>query len=90
MPECGKGCVHYPPSSSKGKPCGYCDPSVPEMNCYQQKSRGRPKKPDALRQEYRVRLNNEQRAQLKTLASKNGMTEAAMLRKLVKEAFERS
>ena len=43
-----------------------------------------------MNQQYRVRLNESQREQLKILAAKNGLTEAAMLRKLIKEAFERS
>ena len=89
MSECNRSCKFWPPSSSDGKPCSVCDTSEPFLNCYQKKL-GRPKKNDKMNQQYRVRLNESQREQLKILAAKNGLTEAAMLRKLIKEAFERS
>ena len=91
MAECGRGCKHWPPSSADGKPCCYCDTSNPLMNCYTPKgTKGRPKKQNPMKEQFRVRLTNEQRNQLKTLAAKNELSEAAMLRKLVVEAFERS
>ena len=27
-------CAYYPPSSMGGKPCGYCEPADPLLNCY--------------------------------------------------------
>ena len=32
-------CIHYPPSASDGKPCCFCDPIDPLLNCYQRKER---------------------------------------------------
>lgn len=91
MAECGKGCRHWPPSSSDGKPCCYCDTSNPYMNCYTPKGqKGRPKKPEAMREQFKLRLNDKQRDQLKKLAKKNDISEAAMLRRLIEQAFERS
>ena len=91
MAECGKGCKHWPPSSADGKPCCYCDTSNPLMNCYAPKgTKGRPKKTETMKEQFRVRLTPKQKEQLKSLAAKNGLSESAMLRKLVVEAFERS
>ena len=36
MNECAS-CNHYPPSASDGKPCCFCDPIDPLLNCYQRK-----------------------------------------------------
>ena len=36
MNEC-ESCTHYPPSASDGKPCCFCDPIDPLLNCYQRK-----------------------------------------------------
>ena len=33
---CGT-CVYYPPSSGDGKPCSYCNPDDPFMNCYSER-----------------------------------------------------
>lgn len=30
-------CIHYPPSVADGKPCCFCDPIDPLLNCYQRK-----------------------------------------------------
>lgn len=90
MGECGRSCKYWPPSSTDGKPCGICDTSTNELNCYQKRSRGRPSKPNAMKKEYHVRLNDIQREQLRTIAAKHGKSEAAMLRELIKKAFERS
>ena len=30
-------CVHYPPSAADGKPCCFCGPIDPLLNCYQRK-----------------------------------------------------
>lgn len=30
-------CVHYPPSSTDGKPCCACDPANPLTNCHEAK-----------------------------------------------------
>lgn len=91
MAECGRSCKHWPPSSMDGKPCSICDTSSPLLNCYERKiKRGRPKNPDSMHSQFRIRLNKTQREQLKTLAAKNGKTESAMLRDLIKEAFLRS
>ena len=38
MNEC-ESCIHYPPSASDGKPCCFCDPIDPLLNCYQRKER---------------------------------------------------
>lgn len=88
--ECGKGCRYWPPSSADGKPCSVCDTSNVYLNCFERRSRGRPKKKNSFNQSYRVRLNDTQRDQLKSIAAKNGKTEAAMLRELIVKAFERS
>ena len=32
-----ESCVYYPPSSCDGKPCSFCDPDEPYMNCYSKK-----------------------------------------------------
>lgn len=90
MSECNRSCRHWPPSASDGKPCSQCDTSNEYMNCYERRAPGRPKKPDAMRQQYRVRLNDSQREQLKKLAATNGKTEAAMLRDLINKAFNKS
>lgn len=90
MSECGRGCKHWPPSAKDGKPCSVCDTSNIYLNCYEQKTKGRPKKPNSMNQSFRIRLNDWQRNQLKALAAKHGKSEAAMLRELIKEAFERS
>ncbi len=29
-----ESCIYYPPSSFGGKPCSYCWPDDPFMNCY--------------------------------------------------------
>ena len=29
-----ESCIYYPPSSFDGKPCGYCNPDEPLLNCY--------------------------------------------------------
>ena len=36
MNEC-ESCIHYPPSAADGKPCCFCDPIDPLLNCYQRK-----------------------------------------------------
>lgn len=36
MNDC-ESCIHYPPSASDGKPCCFCDPIDPLLNCYQRK-----------------------------------------------------
>lgn len=36
MNEC-ESCIHYPPSAAGGKPCCFCDPTDPLLNCYQRK-----------------------------------------------------
>lgn len=36
MNEC-EACIHYPPSAADGKPCCFCDPIDPLLNCYQRK-----------------------------------------------------
>lgn len=89
MKECGKGCRYWPPSSADGKPCSVCDTSNVYLNCYESK-RGRPKKNDKFNRKFRIRLTDTQRDRLKVLAAKNSKTESAMLRELIKEAFERS
>mgnify|MGYP004510998009 FL=1 len=30
-------CIHYLPSAADGKPCCFCDPKDPLLNCYQRK-----------------------------------------------------
>ena len=32
-----ESCVNYPPSSTDGKPCSFCEPSDPLTNCYQKR-----------------------------------------------------
>lgn len=32
-----ESCVHYPPSSCDGKPCCFCNPDDPLLNCYRKK-----------------------------------------------------
>lgn len=32
-----ESCIHYPPSAADGKPCCFCDPIDPLLNCYQRK-----------------------------------------------------
>lgn len=36
MNDC-ESCIHYPPSAADGKPCCFCDPIDPMLNCYQRK-----------------------------------------------------
>ena len=36
MSDC-ESCIHYPPSAADGKPCCFCDPIDPLLNCYQRK-----------------------------------------------------
>ena len=31
-------CVHFPPSSTDGKPCGMCDPDSPMLNAHQKRA----------------------------------------------------
>lgn len=38
MNDC-ESCIHYPPSAADGKPCCFCDPTDPRLNCYQRKER---------------------------------------------------
>lgn len=96
MGNCDRGCKYWPPSAKDGKPCSACDTSEPLLSCYERrdprKKKGRPPLPNEDRKSnnYRVRLTQKQRDQLKILAAKNGKTEAAMLRDLILKAFERS
>lgn len=90
MAECGKGCKHWPPSATDGKPCCYCDPSNPLMNCYEKKIQRKSKTDNPKNEQITLRLSERQRVQLKKLADKNDISEPAMLRRLIKEAFERS
>lgn len=32
-----ESCIYYPPSSLDGKPCCFCDPTAPLLNCYKRK-----------------------------------------------------
>lgn len=32
-----ESCIHYPPIASDGKPCCFCDPIDPLLNCYKRK-----------------------------------------------------
>lgn len=36
MDDC-ESCIHYPPSAADGKPCCFCDPIDPMLNCYKRK-----------------------------------------------------
>lgn len=90
MGECGRSCKHWPPSASDRKPCGICNTSDPLLSCYEKRSKGRPKGSGQYSKQYRVRLSDTQKEQLKTIAAKNHKTEAAMLRELIVKAFERS
>lgn len=90
MSECNRSCKHWPPSASNGKPCSICNTSEPLLDCYQKKPKGRPKGTGQYNQSYRIRLSDKQKSQLKSIAIKHNKSEAAMLRELIKEAFERS
>ena len=88
MPECGRGCKHWPPSAKDGKPCSVCDTSEPLMNCYDPKTTQKQHK--GYEHTYHIRLTTEHRKKLKAMAARHGKTEAAMLKELIIRAFERS